>query len=120
MRLVPVILLSALVFTNCKDRTLNDPVTAPEDLLPEDKLVDVLIDLQILESQYQFRYQRPDIYKLALDSAGYFVFEKHGTTEEQYLRSYDYYSTNIDKMYLIYETALDSVNLMISNEQQAE
>ena len=80
--------------------------------------MDVIIDLQILESQYQFRYQRPEVYKNALDSASYFVYERHGTTRDQFARSYDYYALDIDLMYMIYEAALDSVNLMVTNQNQ--
>jgi hypothetical protein len=113
-----LIAIPILFFAACTATDEEIAVTPPEDLLPEVKIMDIIIDLQILESHYQFRYQRPDVYKNALDSASYYVYQKHGTNEDQYVRSFNYYAHDIDKMYLIYEATLDSVNLLLTEQQQ--
>ena len=87
---------------------------APKDLLAKDKLVPVIIDLQVLESHYHRLFNRPDAYKNAVDSASFFVFEKYGTTKDQFKRSYTYYAYDVNEMFLIYETTLDSINLKVS------
>jgi hypothetical protein len=108
------ILFLGLSIGSCTEEPVKEKQEAPEDLLTEDVLIDVLIDLQILESHYQYKYQRPDTYKAALDSACYFVYDKHGTNRQQFESSYDYYALNIDHMYMIYEATLDSLNIQAS------
>ena len=72
----------------------------------------------MLESHYQRNYQNPDYYKDALDSASFTVFDNYQTTRDIFESSYDYYSLNIDSIYYIYEAALDTINIRVSNDQQ--
>ena len=87
---------------------------APPRLIPEENMIPIIIDLQLIESHYHRKFLRPDAYKEALDSASYFVFEEHGVTRGQFDSSFTYYSYDVDKMYKIYETALDTLNIRIS------
>ena len=96
------------------------PIAPPEDLIPYQQMVPVIIDLQILESHYQKRYQRANLYKNALDSASCFVFEKHNVTKSQFERSYSYYSMDLQMMYLLLETTLDSINLRVNNQNNEQ
>ncbi|MBD3638107.1 MAG: DUF4296 domain-containing protein [Crocinitomicaceae bacterium] len=79
-------------------------------------MIPVIIDLQILESHYQRNFQRPNLYQDALDSASYFVFEKHGVEKEQFHSSFTYYSLDLPSMYLLLETTLDSINVRVANK----
>lgn len=112
------IVIFLISLASCSENVETTSVEPPEGLIPEEQIMGIIIDLQILESSYQFRYQRPDVYKNALDSASYYVYDKHGVTKDQYLRSYDYYALNIDKMFLLYEATLDSVNILINTPEQ--
>ncbi|MEX1000717.1 MAG: DUF4296 domain-containing protein [Crocinitomicaceae bacterium] len=85
--------------------------------MEEEELIPVIIDLQVLESHYHRKFQRPNAYKVALDSASYFIFEKHGITQEVFESNYTYYSFDVDEMYRIYETVLDSINLRVSEPE---
>lgn len=95
-------------------------VPPPEDLISHEKMIPLIIDLQILESHYQKRYQRANLYKDALDSASYFVFEKYDVSKDQFKRSYEYYCMDVNKMYLLLETTLDSVNNRVNQEPPSE
>ena len=90
----------------------------PDDLIPTHEMIPVMIDLQILESHYQKRYQRANLFKDALDSASYFVFERHEVTKDQFERSYEFYSMDLQVMYLLLETTLDSVNFRVNRDLQ--
>lgn len=92
----------------------------PDDLIPATTIIPLIIDLQVLESHYQRTYQRPNLYKNALDSASLIVFEKHHTTKNQFERSYQFYGQDVTSMYMIYEAALDSINLRVTEGQQLE
>lgn len=102
-----------LFLLGCSDASEPLP-KAPDVLLEEATLAAIVIDLEIVESHYQFLYSHPDRYKTALDSASHFVFEKHGTTRAVFESSYDYYAHDIDQLFSMYELMLDTINLKIA------
>jgi hypothetical protein len=104
-----------LVACSGKEETV---IEKPENLLGKDTLIPIIVDLQVLESHYHRKYQQPDYYKDALDSASEFIFSNYSTSREIFEMSFDHYSVNMDSMYYIYEAALDTINLRVSNSQQ--
>lgn len=82
----------------------------PENLIDESKMINLIIDLQILESHYQRTFHNPYTYHASLKNSSEIIFEKHQVTSGQFDTSYSYYSFHIDKLYKIYESALDSLN----------
>ncbi|WP_027419501.1 DUF4296 domain-containing protein [Crocinitomix catalasitica] len=85
--------------------------------IPKEKLIDLIVDLQILESQYQRKFSRVEIYRDALDSASTFVFEDYGVTKSQFENAMAIYSAESDSIYLLYEAALDTISFRINIEQ---
>lgn len=110
------IAISAVVLFSCSEKV--EKRAKPEQLMNETDLIQLIIDLQILESHYHRKYSRPDVYKNALDSACHYVFEKHETTRDIFESSYDYYAEDPDYMYKIYEATLDTINYRVSASQQ--
>lgn len=78
------------------------------------QMIPLIVDLQIIQEHYHNLFVRPDIYHDALDSASFFVFEKHHTTKEEFNQSLTYWSGMPDTLYAIYEAALDTVNFRIN------
>lgn len=99
----------------CTEEAVERPV--PENLIAEQHLIPLIIDLQILESHYHRKYSRPDVYKNALDSACFYVYEKHGVSRSQFESSYDYYAEDPEHMFKIYEATLDTINFRITETQ---
>jgi Domain of unknown function (DUF4296) len=99
--------------TSCKSEVSD---VAPAELISADKMISLIIDLQILETHYNRLFQQPQLYKNALDSASSFVFEKHNVTKSQFDSSYTYYSNEPNTIYGIYEAALDSINFRLSQQ----
>jgi len=93
-------------------------IATPDNLIGKDTLIPIIVDLQVLESHYHRKYQNPDLYKDALDSASEVVFSNYSTNRETFELSFDHYSLEIDSMYYIYEAALDTINLRVANDQQ--
>lgn len=89
-------------------------VDAPDDLISSAEMVQLIIDLQIMETHYQRHYQKPENYKRALDSSCTFIFQDHEVTKEQYERSFGYYSLDASIMFSMYEAVLDTMNLRAS------
>lgn len=87
-----------------------------QDVLPKEVFVPLLVDLQVLESYYQIVYNRPNAYRNALDSASYFVFQKHNASRQSFEYSFSHYSQDLNELYTIYESALDSLTFRINNK----
>ena len=73
-------------------------------------MIVLICDVQILESHYYNRFQRENVYANALDSATFFIFEKHGVTKESFEENLYYYALQPDTLFSIYESALDTIN----------
>ncbi|OIQ37769.1 MAG: hypothetical protein BM555_00085 [Crocinitomix sp. MedPE-SWsnd] len=91
---------------------------APDNLISEAAMIPLIIDLQMLESHYQRMYSRPDVFKDALDSASNIVFEDQSVSRKQFEESYDYYASQPEVLFTIYEATLDTLNQRVSDRQQ--
>ncbi len=89
----------------------------PENILTKEEFIPVLVDLQILESHFQRQFSRVDLYRESLDSSSRSVFEAHGITKADFEESLAYYSTLPDTLFLIYEAALDTINIRLDRAQ---
>ena len=92
----------------------------PDNILKRDVLIPLLVDLQILESHFQRQFARVDLYRDALDSSSQFIFEDHGITKEKFSNSMNYYSTQPDTLFVIYEAALDSIKFRANVNASAD
>ncbi len=108
------VLLILLFFTAFACSNQQKEVKPPTVLLDRAQLIDLIIDVQLLESHYHSLYQRPEVYANALDSATFYVFKKHHTTKQIYKDNILYWTNQPDSLYHIYETALDTVNNRIN------
>lgn len=89
----------------------------PANLIATEKMIPLIVDLQILESHFQRTYNRPDLYKASLDSSSQLIFDKHQVSKPQYDSSYMYYAKDLDAIYKMYEAALDSLNFAVIENQ---
>ncbi len=110
------LLLIPIVLTySCSGEPENGE--APANLIATEKMIPLIVDLQILESHFQRTYNRPDLYKASLDSSSQLIFDKHQVTKSQYDSSYTYYATDLETIYKLYEAALDSLNFAVIESQ---
>ncbi len=79
MKLKIILALSFLLTMSCNQKTVGNQ---PEVFLNKKDIIDVIVDLQILESHYHLVYQRSNVYANALDSASFYIFEDHQITKE--------------------------------------
>lgn len=86
---------------------------APQNLIGTEKMIGLVVDLQVLESHFQRTFNRPDLYKESLDSSSALIFEKYDVTKSQFDSSYSYYASSAAAIYVIYEAALDSLNFSV-------
>ena len=89
----------------------------PEDVLPKDKMVRLLIDIHLLEERIDY------ISSLPLDSARrlyrayeYEIFKKHNVDTATYQKIYKFYSYEMNHMKDIYEVVVDSLNVRLQKK----
>jgi hypothetical protein len=87
MRLFLAVLACTLFMSSCFNQD-----DRPADLLPEGTYIDLMVELQLLQS-YQER-QRPDSTKA--DSLRQAIFEKYGASEEHFSESHRYYQEDVE------------------------
>lgn len=84
----------------------------PEKLLPKAKMVEMLIDIHILESEMQNLRLKKDSSQLLYNSFERDIFKNNNVDKEAYLRSFEYYLDDVDAMEEIYNVVIDSLNFM--------
>lgn len=84
----------------------------PEDVLPKEQFVALLVEVQLMESYCQDTYVRPDVYKELLKKSVDSLLEANDVSPEEYEASFDYYSMDPKTMFEIYEQVLDAINQM--------
>ncbi|AWI24820.1 DUF4296 domain-containing protein [Flavobacterium pallidum] len=98
-----VILLSALLLAGCSDKSAEKP----DNLIPKDKMVDIIYDLSLLEA---IRLSEPtSIAKRKINPSTY-IYKKYKVDSLQFAKSDRYYANDIDgyaKMYEKVEKRLD-------------
>ncbi len=102
-----VVLFLAVGFFACQKRDFH--------LLSESEMVAVLTELYLTEGAFEASFVRDEQEKLAYYNS---LFEKHGTTREDFEKSAAYYARKGKDLELIYETVLDSLKakeLLVNN-----
>tara|TARA_R110000850_G_scaffold254614_1_gene380222 strand:+ start:111767 stop:112264 length:498 start_codon:yes stop_codon:yes gene_type:complete len=94
-----VILLLSSVFIGCQD--IKRP-EKPENLIQEDKMVEVLVDVHLFNSGKS--YNRMPLQQTGL-TPHQFIYEKHGIDSLQYEKSNAYYGADLDKYAAIHARA---------------
>jgi len=88
-------------------------------ILPEDKFVDVLVDIHLADAIAL--ENEPSYSGFRLDSAGLYgsVFAKHAVTRAQFDSSVNYYSARPEEFQVIYNKVTGKLNLMLDNQLNA-
>jgi len=75
----------------------------PENLIPNDTYVDLLVELQLLRS---YSYTDPELDK---DSVSSIIFEKYGVTSQDFYISHEFYQTQIEDQIERVNTAIERI-----------
>lgn len=83
----------------------------PEGVLPQDKMVPILIDVYVAEGKVQNLRVPRDSAAAIFEAYEERIFTTHEVDRQTYLNSLTYYYDQPKKLELIYEIVLDSLNL---------
>ncbi|HNW97501.1 MAG TPA: DUF4296 domain-containing protein [Bacteroidales bacterium] len=79
------------------------------DIMPSDKLADVLTDVYLAEGAMCLKEIHADNPGFYANKYFKYVFDKHNVSSEQFLTSYKYYAADADEMLKIIEMVLNNL-----------
>jgi hypothetical protein len=82
----------------------------PEDLIPQEQMIPLLIEIHLLESKIRNLSIRPkDSAKVVYDHYEKLLFADFNITSDQYERSYNYYIDHLDEFKEVYTSVVDTL-----------
>jgi hypothetical protein len=89
------------------------PNEVPDDVIPEDKMIQVLTDVHLLEGAHMStQFINIDSVR-DVTAAGYnTIFKKYGITEQEYKKSWEFYMRNPDIADPLYEKVIENINIL--------
>ena len=108
------VILFALLLTSCGEKLLDKP----EDLIPKDKMINILKDITILNSARSTSVTVLHDYKIEPTT---FVFSKYGVDSLQFVTSDKYYASlpnEYEAMYVEIEKQLDNEKEQMSEAKR--
>ena len=107
IRLSQIVILT-FALLSCKSSLSDREV--PKDLIPRDKMVEVIKELVKLESYVKVKYPAVTQFHKAIINSGDSLFNAHGITFDEFDSSMDYYGVDQVEMKSIYSDALNQLN----------
>ena len=85
----------------------EDEVVAPDNLISELEMTNILTDVCKVEARFQRRITIKEVNNVDLAAHNYtIVFENHNISMQQFKDSYAYYQTNPQKMHEIFDQVI--------------
>ena len=84
----------------------------PDDILPESKMVSMLIDLRIAEGQVAVLTLSNDSSKAIFKELEKRIFDKHEVDSATYIKSYQYYMLRPEEALYIADAVIDSLKVI--------
>ncbi|MFZ5553236.1 MAG: DUF4296 domain-containing protein [Bacteroidota bacterium] len=108
MKLIYVYLITVIFLFSCGGKE----TISHEGYLPEQKMVEVLVDMHLLEGYYG-SLNRHDDTIVVNTLAGYdSLFARHGISKEEFEKNLDHYGREPENMLRIMEKVTDSLNVL--------
>ena len=100
-------ILSLALLASCGQQDAK----TPKNLLPEQKLVQILADVHVAEARIENRIVYPDTAMMLYGLEQQRILEAHGVEEQLFRDTYRYYLSDIKKMDRLYEIILDTLSV---------
>ena len=109
MRIVFLYVLTCLLLVSC---TADTQVAIPDSVLPQDKMVAVMVDVHLLEATMNLNVFNVDRTVAEEPAPGFDVLKKNGITKQQFDESYNFYSQHPALLNDVYEMVLNELSRM--------
>lgn len=87
-----------------------DRKEAPDNLIKEKEMVEVMTELMKLEGHVQTKYTQLTQYYKVIDNSADSLFKAHGYTAKQFQQSFEYYADQQGELLKIYQQVLDNLS----------
>lgn len=84
----------------------------PSDIIPKQKMADILLDVHLLEAAMSLNTYRPDMVANGNHAPAFDVFKKNKTTEELYNESFEYYAQHPELLNEVYQLVMENLSKM--------
>lgn len=114
MKNIVVILMLVLGIVSCKQKQ------EPKNIIEEQKMIKVLVDMQITDAYLSQVYQ-PDTQKMQAHSRYNYIFKKHKIDSAKFSNSLKYYSLDakkLDEMYTMVDDSLTRLEKSLMPKQK--
>ncbi|MCB7482329.1 DUF4296 domain-containing protein [Christiangramia sediminis] len=101
-----LLLLLLIVSVSCQDLKRSEK---PKDLIPKDKMIDVLTEISLLHAARNYNKQKLEATGINPDT---YIYEKFDIDSLQFERSSDWYSEHYDEYEGIYDSVKNRVQFM--------
>lgn len=99
-------ILFCLVLLGCSSK---NEVAKPANLIPEEKMVQILADVHIMESIVEANVNYPDTAVMVYNKRHKEILNKYGVSSDAFYSTYNYYADNLVEMDRLYEVILDTL-----------
>ncbi len=108
-----IFLFTLFLFIAC-----GEEKTYSSTVIPQEKFVDVLADVRLLEGLNSFRYKEIDRQKWS----SYYeqVFQRHGVTKEEFTSTFMYYSTHPEELIPVEEAVTARLNAELARQRAVD
>lgn len=101
-------IIIALFLASCSPGA--DRKEAPDNLIPKEKMVDVLTELMKLEGHAEAQYIQVTRYDKLIIASADSLFKAKGISSKQFEASFEYYAHQQSDLEKIYNEVLDNLN----------
>ena len=84
----------------------NSKPKTPKDILPKEKMIEILVDFQLVESAVLQKQNHQQDVKFYTNYYYDYILKKHKVSRKEFKHSLDYYKNNMEEMDNIYQEIL--------------
>jgi len=104
-----LILIIVLAFLSCS----KPPVEKPDNLIREEKMIDLLVDIHLAEATFNNRRHRDTLVEKSSSANFYYsILDKHQVPDSVFERSFVFYASQPRKFERMYRQAMNKLNEM--------
>ena len=108
MKKLSVLFFCFVLFVSCQ----NTPIEKPDNLIDQDKMVDIFFDITVLEAM---KSQTTLVLENNKINPNTYIYKKHHIDSLQFANSDKYYASDVKK----YKEIFDAVNKRIEDQMEA-
>ncbi|MEJ8755500.1 DUF4296 domain-containing protein [Pontibacter sp. H259] len=99
-------ILFCLALLGCRQQ---EETPKPADMVPQDKMVQILSDVHVMEALIEANVPHPDSAAMAYNKQHKAILKKYGISNARFNSTYKYYGENLQEMDRLYEIILDTL-----------